>query len=411
MPITISQYAACVNNLAALDAILRGGGLTLDLLTPPRFRDKPESDAWISAQVHSQYYTSLPVVSLREAAHVGSVYAGRRLRSPKTTVVGSDLSSPEPIEGLPEADTTTCSASFFLEGSDFEVLKREASAQEPERTDDPENTIFYCVTSLCDSACALYPSVTVELLMVLCGSYQLHIEIERRADDLRRRWWAPGWNRLTERRCRQGAHRIQEHLNHHLERLSLLLPPDHPLLAHDRSRPQRMRSPFKVAHLDDNKSSEAQKALLEVADNPTAVPADNAQQSEMTKIVRVIEHSSGRKSVLLGIAENTSKEIVGRPSNTWKSEELSTLTNGVDEISSEDDVPAVEESEPVVSNINKSKDGALNWEDIEITFISEERVQIRTPLGIETRNYHEFGLVDTRTGTGRRGRCYVVWHN
>ncbi len=38
------------------------------------------------------------------------------------------------------------------------------------------------------------------------------------------------------------------------------------------------------------------------------------------------------------------------------------------------------------------------WEDIEISFLSDERVEIRIGSQIETRNYAEMGFEDQRTG-------------
>ena len=46
-----------------------------------------------------------------------------------------------------------------------------------------------------------------------------------------------------------------------------------------------------------------------------------------------------------------------------------------------------------------SATGAATWEDIEILFLSDERVQIRNGTNRETRNYAEFGFADGRTGT------------
>jgi hypothetical protein len=42
--------------------------------------------------------------------------------------------------------------------------------------------------------------------------------------------------------------------------------------------------------------------------------------------------------------------------------------------------------------------GAATWDAIEISFLSDERVQIRNGTDIETRNYAELGFEDSRTG-------------
>jgi hypothetical protein len=45
---------------------------------------------------------------------------------------------------------------------------------------------------------------------------------------------------------------------------------------------------------------------------------------------------------------------------------------------------------------------AMTWDKIEISFLSDERVQIRTGKLLETRNYAEFGFEDRRNGTPNR---------
>jgi len=42
--------------------------------------------------------------------------------------------------------------------------------------------------------------------------------------------------------------------------------------------------------------------------------------------------------------------------------------------------------------------GTATWENIEISFLSDERVQIRNGTKFETRNYAEFGFEDRRSG-------------
>ena len=43
-----------------------------------------------------------------------------------------------------------------------------------------------------------------------------------------------------------------------------------------------------------------------------------------------------------------------------------------------------------------------DWEQIEVTFLSDERVQIRNGKSIETRNYAEFGFQDGRSQNPNR---------
>ena len=45
---------------------------------------------------------------------------------------------------------------------------------------------------------------------------------------------------------------------------------------------------------------------------------------------------------------------------------------------------------------------AATWDAIEISFLSDERVQIRTGAKSETRNYAEFGFADGRSGKANR---------
>lgn len=45
---------------------------------------------------------------------------------------------------------------------------------------------------------------------------------------------------------------------------------------------------------------------------------------------------------------------------------------------------------------------AATWETVEISFLSEERVQIRNGAGSETRNYDEFGFADRRNGAPKQ---------
>jgi hypothetical protein len=53
--------------------------------------------------------------------------------------------------------------------------------------------------------------------------------------------------------------------------------------------------------------------------------------------------------------------------------------------------------------------GASSWEAIEISFLSDERVQIRNGTSIETRNYGEFGFADRRVGRGKP-KPNRAWH-
>ena len=56
---------------------------------------------------------------------------------------------------------------------------------------------------------------------------------------------------------------------------------------------------------------------------------------------------------------------------------------------------------PAGSRQAASENGA-SWQNIEISFLSDERVQIRNGANIETRNYGEFGFADRRAKQGAR---------
>ncbi len=47
---------------------------------------------------------------------------------------------------------------------------------------------------------------------------------------------------------------------------------------------------------------------------------------------------------------------------------------------------------------NEHDNRATRWKDVEITFLSDERVQIRNGNQTETQNYAEWGFADRRTG-------------
>jgi hypothetical protein len=269
----ILGYAACINNLAALK-VIAADGINVEPFKALRFPSEAESNSWISSQPHPQFYTTLPVVSLRDAAHAGSIYSGRSLREWQGAAAGEDLGSPEPMEGVSDAEASVCSARFFLDGGDFDVLEREVKA-ETGTTGHPESELFRWVRALCKSVYALFPSVTVEMLIVLFGSYQLHMEIERRADHLRRCWWALGWYTLTERKCRQITHRVQEYLNSQFDRLSLLLPHDHLLLCFDQSRFGDLPRPLKVETRRDIENSHMTEAPVGAAEIAPPTPPDN----------------------------------------------------------------------------------------------------------------------------------------
>lgn len=280
MAITISRYAACVNNLAAFNALLKDG-LTADLFQPPKFPDKAESDFWIYSQIRPHFYTSLPTISLRDAGQTGLIYNGRRLGRWETAAVGADLGPPEPLEREAGAEAKSCSARFFLEGSEFDILDREFRAQKPRRTGHLESTLVEWVIDLSDSVYALYSSVTIELLMVLYGSYRLHMEIERCCHDSR-----TGWNSLTEFHCQQIAERVQARLNHEVDRLSLLLPSDHVLIGLDPSPFGAVWPSPRVNTPDDIGNSVLQQPSIGLADNATTTPPNGGQELDRTESVR-----------------------------------------------------------------------------------------------------------------------------
>ena len=281
----ILAYAACINNFAALQAAHKGG-LNLDPFIPQRFAEKAESNAWISAQQHPEYYTSLPILSLRDAAHTGIDYVGRPLGTWSLTLLREDLGTPEPIESLSSTDSQRAyAAAFFLEGADFDVIKREVKIDKPPTNDHSGSQIFCWVLGVFESLDLIFPKLTVEMLMLVCGSHQFHMEIELRTHHLREQWWAPGWNTLTEHRCLWIAHCVREYLINHLERLSLLLPADHLLLAQDLLPSAAISGSVRSAPPEDNVRSEVRKTLVEMVGNTIPAPPKDRKYPKSPKLL------------------------------------------------------------------------------------------------------------------------------
>jgi hypothetical protein len=64
--------------------------------------------------------------------------------------------------------------------------------------------------------------------------------------------------------------------------------------------------------------------------------------------------------------------------------------------------------QPVPSDIHVQRvgKGATNWQDIQISFLSDTRVQIRDGAQIQTYNYEELGFADQRSG--KPNRAWIV---
>jgi hypothetical protein len=60
--------------------------------------------------------------------------------------------------------------------------------------------------------------------------------------------------------------------------------------------------------------------------------------------------------------------------------------------------PIHADSTKAVVKVNKKPLSVADWRAVEISFLSDERVQIRNGAKIETLNYHELGLADRRNG-------------
>jgi hypothetical protein len=63
--------------------------------------------------------------------------------------------------------------------------------------------------------------------------------------------------------------------------------------------------------------------------------------------------------------------------------------------------PAQPDSSTGANGGNEENSSGANWDDIEISFLSDERVQIRKGANTETRNYAELGFADGRVGLGK----------
>jgi hypothetical protein len=55
-----------------------------------------------------------------------------------------------------------------------------------------------------------------------------------------------------------------------------------------------------------------------------------------------------------------------------------------------------------------ARGGGVSWQAIEISFLSDERVQIRNGTGTETQNYGELGFADRRAKRGKPNRAWVT---
>jgi hypothetical protein len=69
-------------------------------------------------------------------------------------------------------------------------------------------------------------------------------------------------------------------------------------------------------------------------------------------------------------------------------------TTGPEALEQKGEVVEKDEPAPLVPSFVEGK-----WEEIEISFISDERVQVRRGKKSETLNYAEFGFEDARTGS------------
>jgi len=91
----------------------------------------------------------------------------------------------------------------------------------------------------------------------------------------------------------------------------------------------------------------------------------------------------------------------------WKNEILTRIEMQFEARYSHWKAEAIEQAEQKIANPDNSQKlrtrlKVTKWEDIEISFLSEHRVQIRSGPQIETCNYTEFGLADRRTGKPKR---------
>lgn len=60
-------------------------------------------------------------------------------------------------------------------------------------------------------------------------------------------------------------------------------------------------------------------------------------------------------------------------------------------------------------NATQQPAASFDWDTVEIRFLSDERVQIRTGTNAETRNYAEFGFEDGRSGKPNRAWAMLRW--
>jgi hypothetical protein len=226
------QYVACINSFAACSALMADEP-EIDPLAPAKFAEKAESDAWVRSQKHPGFYTTLPVLSIRDTAHSGVGYPRHLVQTPELASLGSDLGTPEEIECIDAK--LTCSASFFLADGEYELVTSNIGRLQLESDGSSLERIDRWFSSLYDAIYKLFPTVTVEMILAVAGCYQLHMTVERDVKTSSALSWLPRQHNPSMRRREQIVRVIQQSLQDQIERLSLVLPGESFLLPHIRS--------------------------------------------------------------------------------------------------------------------------------------------------------------------------------
>jgi hypothetical protein len=138
-----------------------------------------------------------------------------------------------------------------------------------------------------------------------------------------------------------------------------------------------------------------------VADRIDSLTYDAFQFAVKTRLDSRLEHW---KAEALGyIREGEVAQALQHANTQQTVSEISTADRGPDTQASDGEhLPGKTEPRQVPPDVEVRADQrAVGWEAIEISFLSDERVEIRSGTNTETRNYGELGFADRRAKRGK----------
>lgn len=289
MAIEITQWAACITSVAAWKEELAQKGAQSSALFH-MFVAQEEAEAWIARQVQPQRWIVLPTISLRAAAYNGTRYTGPRLGQWAQLRQREDLGMPDTIEL--ESDSEIRLPRYFIDDADYQALKKIVKTDTAGPINYPENEILRWLIVLDEVIYATFPSASVELLVVLYTSYQVHMEIESHADSLLGRWWSSGWSKLTKRKCHQAASRVRQRLYDYIEQVSLVLPPG-PLVAEQQK--ETLRTSHEAPVFDKDQSATETRKMPSVMPQEIPTPSASAVELIAPSVVPEAAHHEKKK--------------------------------------------------------------------------------------------------------------------